>query len=456
MPIAHVSCSRGACPETLLALIVAICLFPSATAASTLNVICGDPNALYPTIKAALDTLPLNSPTEPNSINITGTCTENVILYSRQRITIQAAPGAQTAKIVAPDSNSDVLSVNKSRNVVLRGIVISGGWRGVMIQGSSEVEMDQCTIEQASGVGIQVNDMSNLRLDRTTIRNNGSHGLMVDDSSFASVGEKAVQGQLIHIHNNGGSGISVTNSAVMVRGLTIIEDNASTGVSLAGSRFLLRGIRAENLVLNNGSFGVNVSEGSSAMFSGSNTIRHNGGFGIQVGRSSTATFSEVTTSDGWAGYTVIENNDQLGANIAAGGTALFAGRHKIRGNGGAPESPDKTPYRGGFRVATGAHLSLRLGSEVTDNIGQGIWVEVGASVGLGYPAEIPGATVNRNTKEGVAVIRGASLWIVSPSTVSDNGIANISCDNSAWLFGDITGIRLIKCENVLRDGETKK
>jgi hypothetical protein len=266
----------------------------------------------------------------------------------------------------------------------------------------------------------------------------------------------ALPDQLIHIHDNEGAGISVTNSVVMVRGATIIENNSSVGISLSGSRFLLRGTLAENFVRNNRSFGVTVSDGSTATFTGRNTIQGNSAIGIQVGRGSTASFNTATMPDQSAGYTIIENHDQLGMNIAAGGTVLIAGPHKVRDNGGALDSPDKSPYRGGFRVATGGQLALRLGAEVSNNSGQGIWVEVGASVGLGYPAETPGATVSGNTREGVRVVRGSNLWIGSPSTVVGNGIANISCDDSAWLSGNLAGISGISCKNVLHEDEKKK
>jgi len=427
-------------------------LFSGSAIAVTLNVSCGDPAAPYHTITAALNFLAGNSTNEFHTLNVTGTCNEYVSLYDRQRITIQAS--GQTATIDGGASNQPVLFLGKSRNITLKGLVIRGGSRGVTINDSSEVDMDQCTVEYTGGVGIQVSDMSNLRLDRATIRHNASNGLVVDDSSYATVGEMPVSDQLIHIHHNGNYGISVTNSVVMVRGKTIIENNF-VGISLSGSRFLFHGYRAENFVRNNSSFGVNISNCSSATFSGSNTIQANKDIGVQVGRGSMASFEAETVLDGSVGYTIIENHNRLGVNIAGGGSALFWGNQKIRGNGFEPESPETSPYRGGFRVATQGELALRGGPEITNNVGQGIWIEVGASVALGYPAESTGATISGNTKEGVLVTRGANLWIASPSTVTDNGIANISCDRSSWVFGDITGIKGIKCENVLPDGGKK-
>lgn len=238
MRIVHVRCLRGAFLATLLALIVAICLFPAAAAANILNVSCGNPEAPYPTITGALNFLASNLTNEQHTINVVGTCNENVNVNNRERITIQVLPD-QTATIVGSDPKLAVLSVGRSRNIVLKRLVISGGSRGVTIYDSSEVDMDQCSVGSTPGVGIQVSDLSNLQLDRTTIQNNASTGLMVDDNSYATVGEMTVQDQLIHIHHNGGSGVSATNSVVMVRGRTIIENNGG-GIGLSGSRFLLR------------------------------------------------------------------------------------------------------------------------------------------------------------------------------------------------------------------------
>lgn len=207
---------------------------------------------------------------------------------------------------------------------------------------------------------------------------------------------------------------------------------------------------------NNSGFGVNVADNSSATFSGRNTIQGNWHIGVQVGRSSNAYFETARMPDNSVGYTTIENHSELGVNIAAGGTTLFWGAHKIRGNGFEPESPETGPYRGGFRVATGGQLTLRWGPEVSNNTGQGIWIDVGASAALGYPAETLGAVISGNTKEGVRVTRSSHFWIASPSTVSGNVSANISCDDSAWLSGDLSGIIKIACKNVLPDAAGKK
>ena len=480
--------------------IAAMPLFSSIAVATDLNVSCGGSEATYHTITDALNSL-IGALDGPHSITVTGTCNENVNIWGRKRIMIQAPIGA-TATITGPNPNSVVLAVQQSRSIGLRRLVIKGGSRGVMINDSSEVDMDQCTVEGTGGIGIQVSDLSNLQLNRATIHNNASAGLAVDDSSYATVGEMTFADQLIHIHDNGGTGISVTNSVVMVRGKATIENNAGTGISLLGSRFQLggtlteaivrnnggyglnisngssatlsnisiydnggtgisisgshlqlRGNPAQNLIRNNSGFGLNISNGSSATISGQNTIQGNWNIGVQVGRSSSASFETAGMPDDSVGYTTIEEHSQIGVNIAAGGNALFWGSHKIRGNGFEPESPETSPYRGGFRVATQGELALRNGPEVSNNTGQGIWVEVGASVALGYPAEPLGATISGNTKEGVLVTRNANLFIASPSTVADNGIANISCDRSAWVFGDVTGIKNIKCDNVLPDGK---
>jgi hypothetical protein len=441
----------GACfPAQSCVVIAALFLFPAVATADNLNVHCGNPSpppGTFSSITAALTSLSVNMTSEPHTITVTGTCTENISLANRQRITLQA-PGGQTATIVnAASPASDVVRITRSRSITLRGLVIQGGSRGVVIDDSSEVDMDLCTIENSSvGAGLRVSDLSNLRLTQVTIRNNRGTGLAVDDSSFVVAGEGSGNPFLL-VQNNGLHGISVSEGTLMIYGFTTIENNAGVGIYTLGSRANLFGLTSENIIRNNG-LGLTVNVASSIRFFGKNTIQNNGSVGVQVMTNTSVAFDEATMPDNSIGVTTIEGHTGCGLSVSGSSDLYLMGRHKIRNNGSG------SPASAGIDVAR-ATASLGYGVEVSNSNGYGIRAGHGAQIQLRSSDVLPVVIAN-NAKEGLRLTNLASVRTGASSAIQGNGVANISCDDSAWLFGDLTGITGIVCKNALEDEKKKK
>jgi hypothetical protein len=441
--------------------LVAVPLLSASAAADVLYVSCGvsqPPPGTFPTINAALSTLALNSQAEPHTINVTGTCTENVNLSDRQRITLQGA-GDGSAEILANNPAGTVMNIVRSRSITLRRLVIGGGSSGVYVTDSSQVDLQDITIQNNHTRGMQASDGSNVQLTRVTIMNNQGTGLFVDDFSFAILGEGPTDqyaDRFVHIHDNVGVGISVSSGKVFIRGYTTVENNRGSGISVTDGTVTFSGNPGENIVRNNNSPGISLLSGSTGVVSGKLTIQSNGDMGIQVGRASSILFNSATMPDGSIGATTIEGHGAVGLSVDVLASATLIGPHKVLNNGASPSTELLRLFRSGIRVSANGTVTLRLGVEVSNNIGAGVLADFEGTVRLGYPMESSTGSVTGNSEHGILLLRASQLWIGSPATVTGNGIAPISCDRSSWLFGNLTGIAGIDCKNVITDDEKKK
>ena len=132
-------------------------LLPSAVWAADVTVDCNSGGS----ISTALIGLSFEG---PNSITVTGTCHENVVIFDRERLTIQA-PFGQTATIVSPDPANNVIFILRSRGIVLRRLVVTGGSFGLLIQ-RSEVQVNVSTIQNNSAAGVAETQQSSLQFNK--------------------------------------------------------------------------------------------------------------------------------------------------------------------------------------------------------------------------------------------------------------------------------------------------
>ena len=177
---------------------------PSVGAASVnVNVVCpgGGPGA-YSSISAALNSL---NPNNSNTITVSGTCVENILISNFERLLIQAA-GGQTATITAADPNGIVLQTFQSAGITLSGLTIQGGATGVLLNQGSNVTIANCTSQltmrggphQVQGSGSSAADptlRAGIRLNRgslnlaggTQISNNVGPGIRADQNTRTSL-----------------------------------------------------------------------------------------------------------------------------------------------------------------------------------------------------------------------------------------------------------------------------
>src|SRR5712692_341344 len=427
-------------PRTGLLLAVASFLLPTAARAANVTVDCtGATPGAFSSITAALNSLPVNSPSEPNIITVTGPCTENVFIIERERLVIQAAPG-QTATINAADPSADVLGIGGSRRITLLGLILQGGQTGVIVDRGSEVEIRNSTIQSNSGDGLVVQIGSVLVMENSTIQNNGGNGLT--DAAGSSVTLATFPAQRIRILGNAGDGIDVDGSFLQVNfGTLDVENNSGAAIFQLGGRLLIfdGGVGGGNLFQNNGE-GIDVLEAGSAQFFGRNVIRNNGDVGLQILGSSVAFNGGGTLPDGTLRATVIEGHATVGVNVVRLGELTMNGPHQIQNNGTATADPT---LGGRIRMIRGS-LTLNNGVQVSNNTGPGIRADQNTGT------SVTNITVSNNSEEGVRVGRQSVAGFFPPLAIVGNPVASISCDSTSLIFGDLTGITGNNCNRIER------
>jgi len=233
------------------------------------------------------------------------------------------------------------------------------------------------------------------------------------------------------VQNNGANGVTVGSLSRVNLGA---DDPATPGLE-------------KNEMANNTSNGIVVGGGSNLSGSGAHKIHHNGSMGISV---SGATFSLSGQSQ--TDRLEIYQNGHLGVALASGSGGL--GRFAvIRQNNQSPPitpSPFCHGVPGGVCVTVGASLIMNE-TEVSQNIGHGVVATGNGAVSVST------LVVTLNTGSGLFLERGsgASFQVLNftptaaPTNISGNFGDSVTCDSSAWIAGNLTGIaKPVKCQEL--------
>lgn len=341
-----------------------------------------------------------------NTIIVKGTCNEQVHVNFQNRLTIQSVSNAT----ITWTGGGPVIQISDSHAIVLQGLLItSGAGHGVQIMGS-EVKVQDSTIEHNGGNGINAMPGSRITVLNSTLSNN-QRGIRADSSYLE------LQGGVI-ITNNRFHGVSYNLSTAKFNGVTqenIISSNGITDPNLTG-------------------LGVQAGFGSKSEFTGQNTLKDNQA-GMQVIASSYASLSGYYNEDGSTTTTTITGG-AYGINCAGSSMVMLSGPITISNTTGA-----------GIQLTQNASLGLYQGPVISNNKGPGILADGNASI------DAYGINISGNTAEGIRLnhLSTAQLWRDAPNDIlnvfSGNGVAAIACDDSSIPYGDLTGIKPIKCTN---------
>jgi hypothetical protein len=235
---------------------------------------------------------------------------------------------------------------------------------------------------------------------------------------------------------------------VSLRALGVNDSNAHGIGIFTSSEVRLEGTHSNS----NGNAGYEVNDQSSVYFFAHAT--ENAGAGLLVTRGSLV-FVEAATLTGNSGTgiecrdgstchldgnVVIENSG--GAGLAAVNSSLIravsnTGPNSVHGNAS-----------GIFLTGNSrAVLTGPSGNSVTANNGPGIQLETNSSLAL------LNTTVSNNSGAGVTVLRHSVAGIVDgfgTNTISNNGRANLVCDATSLIHGNLSGIAKIACTNIER------
>ena len=128
---------------------------PGSAQAATLNVNCnGSSENQLNSIGTALKLL---KPEGPNTINVSGSCHENVLIQGFQNLTLNAISGASITDVSG--GAGFVVDIEDSTDVTLQGLTINGGDIGVLCGDFSVCRFKNNTIQDAvtgDGIGVWV------------------------------------------------------------------------------------------------------------------------------------------------------------------------------------------------------------------------------------------------------------------------------------------------------------
>lgn len=260
-------------------IVIAVLVLGLTAHAVDLNVKCGH-KGLPNTINGALKLLKLLNPEGPNTLTVSGTCKENVLIQGFNRLTLRTTTGATIND--ASGGTGFVVDIDDSTDIKLNGFTINGGVLGVSCGNFSVCRFNGNTIQGASVAGIQL-VQSRAKFGANTLQNNSTGFVVNDVSSVRTSGGLVIQQNLVDgvnvdaggsfesfgdtIQNNAGNGVASYNHGYLFLLGTTITGNGM-GVAVLGQS---AADFANNVIIGNGYDGVLVKDLSYASFFGGDT-----------------------------------------------------------------------------------------------------------------------------------------------------------------------------------------
>jgi len=236
-------------------------------------------------IRRTLKQLAVSNPKGPNTVSVSGSCRENLVIQSMDRLTLITRKGASITD--NSGGNLAVVDIEDSHSVTLQGFTINGGGTGVSCGTASVCYLTGNTIQGAVGVGVGVGVGSGSRafLGSNVIQNSAGPGSTVEDGSQMFSGNDVFQGnagQGVVVYGayfvasnssflNNGVGIHAVASTLRLHGGTISGSIGNGTTMLAGSTAVLDGAA----VTGNGGDGIHLEDASFAGFIGGATVTGN-------------------------------------------------------------------------------------------------------------------------------------------------------------------------------------
>lgn len=240
---------------------------------ATVRVHCG--TSTNATINGALHHLGLHG---PNTIIVSGTCHENVLIQSFDRLTLQAESGASIDD--PSNGNGPTVTILDSQRVAIQGFTINGGSPGILCGDYSLCRFSQNTVQNTADNGVFI-VRSRAEFAGDVIQNNPARGLVLREQSTARISGVTLQG-------NPNAGADVHDGSFLYSLQSTIQNNGF------GIRSEQSTLRIELSTIGNNSLdGVQLQEGSTAWFAvlaGPNTIIGSGFEGVSVNDLSFAAF----------------------------------------------------------------------------------------------------------------------------------------------------------------------
>lgn len=241
------------------------------------------------TIHKAVKLLATANPQGPNTISVAGSCRENILIGSMDRLTLITNKGASITD--RSHGSLAVVDIEDSRSVTVQGFTIVGGAGGVKCGSASVCYLTGNTIQEGAGTGVGIRGGSRGFLASNVIQNGAGPGSTVEDSSQMSSDGDVFQG-------NAGQGILVSGSYFVAFNASFL--NNGVGIFAVSSTLLLHG----GAISGSAGSGMTLLAGSTAVFRDGTTITGNGGDGVHLEDASFAGFQSATVTDNLSGLDV--------------------------------------------------------------------------------------------------------------------------------------------------------
>ena len=269
----------------VIVVVLTLCAVRAPAQGSKFNVNCDKGEK----INALLKTLAKANAPPPITINVSGTCKENVLIQNFDRLTLNAKPGAVI--MGAPKNINPAISIVSSDYVTVQGFIVEGGPEGVQCGDNSLCNFSGLTVENSADDGV-VFSRSAGDIGNSTLQNNANRGLTVRNGSKVLLTGATIQGNAFagvgvvsgadltmgsaSVQNNGGSGIRVSQNATVRLSDTTISGNGGNGISMdAHSNASFEQNVTGNVVTGNAGVGVLLGDLSFAQFVGVNNVSGN-------------------------------------------------------------------------------------------------------------------------------------------------------------------------------------
>jgi hypothetical protein len=249
--------------------------------AANLTVNCDKKETIHKAVKLLAD----SNPQGPNTITVVGSCRDNIVVKSMDRLTLITKQGAS----ITDHSKGSlvVVDIENSHSVTVQGFTINGGGAGVNCGSASVCYLTGNTI-QDGGTGVGVGGGSHAFLESNVIQYTGSS--IVSDGSQMFSSNDVFQGN--------GQGVGVRYGAYFEASNFSFLNNG-VGIQAVASNLRLLGGTISGSIGN----GMTMLAGTTALFQGP-TITGNGGDGVHLEDASFAGFQAATVTGNLSGLDV--------------------------------------------------------------------------------------------------------------------------------------------------------
>ena len=259
-------------------LLVAIGAASRSTEAANLTVNCDKKQTIRETLKLlAVVHLP-----GPHTLSVVGSCRENILIQSVDRLTLIAKNGASITD--RSGGTLAVVDIEDSHSVTLQGFTINGGSAGVSCGTSSVCYLTGNAVQDVLGVGVSVSGGSHAFLESNVIQNSAGAGATAGDGSQMFSSNDVFQG-------NAAQGVNVGAGAYFVASNSSFLNNG-VGILAVASNLLLHGGTISGSIGN----GMTLLADSTATFRDGTTVTGNGGEGVHLEDASFAGFQNATVT----------------------------------------------------------------------------------------------------------------------------------------------------------------